>query len=210
TTEEYNNSSYSLDVPATLQYNDVFYVPIRAFCEMVGLYIEWDNASRSVYVTSDNINTDNVYNENDTSVDTSVDTPVDDSINSSDDTNTNKYVGVYYKRLNIGDMRNETLCILTIERIDGNSVRYYYDTLSARRVHYIGPFETTIVNNTAEGIGMDSYTSSTIGVNLVFDGDLISVYYAGESEPTITFDINTDIYDQSVSEYINTSSENRL
>lgn len=42
---------YHLDVPATLQYFDVFYVPIRAFCEMTGLDIEWDEASRSVYIT---------------------------------------------------------------------------------------------------------------------------------------------------------------
>ncbi len=50
-TSENNNSSYPLDVPATLQYYDVFYVPIRAFCEMVGLNIEWNNATRSVYIT---------------------------------------------------------------------------------------------------------------------------------------------------------------
>lgn len=43
--------SYYLDVPATLQYFDVFYVPIRAFCEMTGLDIEWDKVSRSVYIT---------------------------------------------------------------------------------------------------------------------------------------------------------------
>ena len=43
-------STYELDVPATLQYSDVFYVPLRAFCDMVGLNITWDNATRSVYV----------------------------------------------------------------------------------------------------------------------------------------------------------------
>lgn len=51
-TSENNNSSYPLDVPATLQYYDVFYVPIRAFCEMVGLDIEWNDVSRSVYIGS--------------------------------------------------------------------------------------------------------------------------------------------------------------
>ena len=45
-------STYELDVPATLQYSDVFYVPLRAFCDMVGLNITWDNATRSVYVES--------------------------------------------------------------------------------------------------------------------------------------------------------------
>lgn len=35
-------STYELDVPATLQYSDVFYVPLRAFCDMVGLNITWD------------------------------------------------------------------------------------------------------------------------------------------------------------------------
>lgn len=47
---------YHFDVPATLNvhedYKDVFYVPIRAFCEMVGLDIEWDTAARSVYIGS--------------------------------------------------------------------------------------------------------------------------------------------------------------
>lgn len=42
--------STNLDVPATLQYDDVFYVPLRAFCDMVGLNITWDDATRSVYV----------------------------------------------------------------------------------------------------------------------------------------------------------------
>ena len=41
------------DVPATLQYYDVFYVPIRAFCDIAGLSISWDDATRSVYITSD-------------------------------------------------------------------------------------------------------------------------------------------------------------
>ena len=45
-------ATYELDVPATLQYSDVFYVPLRAFCDMVGLNITWDNATRSVYVES--------------------------------------------------------------------------------------------------------------------------------------------------------------
>lgn len=62
-TSENNNSSYPLDVPATLQYYDVFYVPIRAFCEMVGLDIEWDDATRSVYISSNN-NASNVNNAN--------------------------------------------------------------------------------------------------------------------------------------------------
>jgi len=46
------SDKYFFDVPATLQFNDVFYVPIRAFCEMTGCSIEWDNNSRSVYITS--------------------------------------------------------------------------------------------------------------------------------------------------------------
>lgn len=41
-----------LDVPATLQFCDVFYVPIRSFCEMTNLDIEWDDATRTVYVGS--------------------------------------------------------------------------------------------------------------------------------------------------------------
>lgn len=45
-------SQYNLDVPATLQYFDVFYVPIRSFCEMANLDIEWDNSTRSVYIGS--------------------------------------------------------------------------------------------------------------------------------------------------------------
>ncbi len=44
-------SPYNLEVPATLQYFDTFYVPIRAFCEMVGLNIEWNDTARSVYIT---------------------------------------------------------------------------------------------------------------------------------------------------------------
>ncbi len=48
------NNTYPLDVPATLQYDDVFYMPIRAFCEVVKfpvLIISWDDATRSVYIT---------------------------------------------------------------------------------------------------------------------------------------------------------------
>ena len=44
--------TYFLDVPATLQYYDVFYMPIRSFCEITGFDIEWDNATRSVYITN--------------------------------------------------------------------------------------------------------------------------------------------------------------
>ena len=40
----------SLDVPATI-YNDVFYVPLRAFCEMVGNDIQWNADERCVFVT---------------------------------------------------------------------------------------------------------------------------------------------------------------
>ena len=49
----YKNSkvtTYKLDVPATI-YNGNFYVPIRAFCEMWGADVEWDDYSRSVYIT---------------------------------------------------------------------------------------------------------------------------------------------------------------
>lgn len=46
-------NTYTLDVPATLQYFDVFYVPIRAFCEMAGLDISWDNDARAVYISGE-------------------------------------------------------------------------------------------------------------------------------------------------------------
>ncbi len=39
-----------LEVPATLQYYDVFYMPIRAFCEMTGQSIYWDANTRTVYI----------------------------------------------------------------------------------------------------------------------------------------------------------------
>lgn len=48
-------NTYTFDVPATI-YNDTFYVPLRAFCEMLDtscvcdISIEWDDASRSVYL----------------------------------------------------------------------------------------------------------------------------------------------------------------
>ena len=48
--------TYNFDVPATL-YNDVFYVPLRAFCETVGsefITIDWDDVTRSVYLNSFN------------------------------------------------------------------------------------------------------------------------------------------------------------
>lgn len=48
---------FILDVPATLQYHDVFYVPLRAFCEMTGLDIVWNDSTRSVYVTGNASNT---------------------------------------------------------------------------------------------------------------------------------------------------------
>lgn len=47
-----DSSNIFLEVPATLQYNDVFYVPIRSFCDMAHLEIEWDDDTRSVYVES--------------------------------------------------------------------------------------------------------------------------------------------------------------
>ncbi|MBQ7574673.1 MAG: hypothetical protein IJT23_10495 [Clostridia bacterium] len=44
--------SINIDVPATI-YNDTFYVPLRAFCDAVSsLSIDWDSASRSVYLTN--------------------------------------------------------------------------------------------------------------------------------------------------------------
>ena len=43
-------AEFTLDVPATI-YNDRFYVPLRAFCEIWGQDIEWVNEERSVYVT---------------------------------------------------------------------------------------------------------------------------------------------------------------
>ena len=46
-------SEYKLEVPATLKYFDVFYVPIRSFCEMAKLDISWDDATRSVYIKGD-------------------------------------------------------------------------------------------------------------------------------------------------------------
>lgn len=44
---------YSLEVPATLEYFDVFYIPIRAFCEMTNLNITWDDATRTVYISGE-------------------------------------------------------------------------------------------------------------------------------------------------------------
>ncbi len=44
-----SRNSY-FDVPATLQYYDVFYVPVRAFCEIAGVDIAWDEDTRSVYI----------------------------------------------------------------------------------------------------------------------------------------------------------------
>ena len=43
-------ADFLLDVPATI-YNDRFYIPLRAFCEIWGQNIEWVNEERSVYVT---------------------------------------------------------------------------------------------------------------------------------------------------------------
>lgn len=43
-------ADFLLDVPATI-YNDRFYIPLRAFCEIWGQDIEWVNEERSVYVT---------------------------------------------------------------------------------------------------------------------------------------------------------------
>lgn len=43
-------NEHFLDVPATI-YNGNFYIPIRAFCEIWGADIEWDNATRSVLIT---------------------------------------------------------------------------------------------------------------------------------------------------------------
>lgn len=42
----------NIDVPATI-YDDVFYVPLRAFCEAVGIEIEWYNSNRTVYISSE-------------------------------------------------------------------------------------------------------------------------------------------------------------
>lgn len=47
-----DGEEHYLDVSATLQFCDVFYVPIRSFCEMTNLDIEWDDATRTVYVGS--------------------------------------------------------------------------------------------------------------------------------------------------------------
>lgn len=43
-------ADFLLDVPATI-YNDRFYIPLRAFCEIWGQDIEWVNEERSVYVS---------------------------------------------------------------------------------------------------------------------------------------------------------------
>ncbi len=52
--------SKALDVPATI-YNDVFYVPLRAFCEMVGNDIQWNADERSVYVSNGSQAFDTIY-----------------------------------------------------------------------------------------------------------------------------------------------------
>ena len=54
-----DSSNIFLEVPATLQYNDVFYVPIRSFCDMAHLEIEWDDDTRSVYITGRYLNSSN-------------------------------------------------------------------------------------------------------------------------------------------------------
>ncbi len=51
---------YPLEVPATLQYFDVFYIPIRAFCDMTGLSITWDAGARTVYINGDINNTSTI------------------------------------------------------------------------------------------------------------------------------------------------------
>ncbi len=40
----------TMDVPATI-YNDTFYIPLRAYCELWDMDIEWDNHDRSVHIT---------------------------------------------------------------------------------------------------------------------------------------------------------------
>lgn len=46
-----NNPAKSLDVPAMI-YNDTFYVPLRAFCETMGMDVDWIGAERKVLVTN--------------------------------------------------------------------------------------------------------------------------------------------------------------
>lgn len=45
-------TTVNLDVPATI-YNGNFYIPIRAYCELWDMGIEWNNSSRSVNISSD-------------------------------------------------------------------------------------------------------------------------------------------------------------
>lgn len=53
-----------LDVPATI-HNGNFYIPLRAFCEMWGNDIEWNNSERRVYIsTYYDSDTDSSYVEN--------------------------------------------------------------------------------------------------------------------------------------------------
>ncbi|MBQ3427345.1 MAG: copper amine oxidase N-terminal domain-containing protein [Clostridia bacterium] len=53
----------SLDVPATI-YNGNFYIPLRAFCNLWDMVIDWDNATRSVYVTGDIVTAENANKTN--------------------------------------------------------------------------------------------------------------------------------------------------
>ena len=50
-TDDYTEKM-ELDVPATI-YNGNFYIPLRAFCNIWDLGIDWDDSTRSVYVTGD-------------------------------------------------------------------------------------------------------------------------------------------------------------
>ena len=53
----YNNGekeSFVLDVPATI-YNGNFYIPLRAFCNIWETEIVWEDATRSVYIMSTNV-----------------------------------------------------------------------------------------------------------------------------------------------------------
>ena len=50
TQDDGTQAEYELDVPAVI-HNGNFYIPLRAFCNIWGVEITWNDASRSVYIT---------------------------------------------------------------------------------------------------------------------------------------------------------------
>lgn len=101
-----NSTPYKLDVPATLKYFDTFYVPARAFCEMVGLInISWDNATRSVYITD----------KQGSNVSQEKKLPADEETNNVSVTD-----GLYYAY--VKDDSNTVIAVLDITKVDNEKI----------------------------------------------------------------------------------------